>query len=56
MLKECKVCLGEHDVDIHAATLSVRNWCHFDVTKWLEDETVLPIFEAEEPVLATVAA
>jgi hypothetical protein len=29
---ECAVCLGEHDYDIHAATLSVRQWFREQVT------------------------
>ena len=30
---ECRVCLGEHDEEIHAATLSVRSWFRDEVTK-----------------------
>ena len=30
---ECPVCFGEHDDDIHAATLSVRQWFREEVTK-----------------------
>jgi len=30
---ECSVCLGEHDEEIHAATLSVRSWFREEVTK-----------------------
>jgi len=30
---ECPVCLGEHDEEIHAATLSVRSWFRDEVTK-----------------------
>ena len=30
---ECSVCLGEHDAEIHAATLSVRRWFRDEVTK-----------------------
>ncbi len=30
---ECSVCLGEHDDEIHAATLSVRSWFRDEVTK-----------------------
>jgi hypothetical protein len=30
---ECSVCLGEHDEEIHAATLSVRGWFRDEVTK-----------------------
>ena len=30
---ECSVCLGEHDDEIHSATLSVRRWFRDEVTK-----------------------
>ena len=30
---ECPVCFGEHDDEIHAATLSVRQWFREEVTK-----------------------
>ena len=30
---ECSICLGEHDEEIHAATLSVRGWFRDEVTK-----------------------
>jgi len=32
-VNECSVCLGEHDDEIHAATLSVRGWFRDEVTK-----------------------
>ena len=51
MLKECKICLGEHDDEIHNATLNVHTWFQFQVTKWLEEEPVVPIFD-----VATTAA
>jgi hypothetical protein len=56
MRNECKICLGEHDDDIHAATLSVHAWFHTEVTKWLEEEPVLPIFDVDGNVLTTNAA
>jgi hypothetical protein len=31
--KECPVCLGEHEEQIHDATLSVRQWFRGEVTK-----------------------
>ncbi|MGA2722238.1 MAG: hypothetical protein ABSG79_07460 [Bryobacteraceae bacterium] len=31
--KECPVCLGQHDEQIHDATLSVRQWFRGEVTK-----------------------
>jgi hypothetical protein len=30
---ECRICLGTHDEEIHAATLSVRAWFREEVTK-----------------------
>ena len=30
---ECRICLGPHDDEIHAATLSVRQWFREEVTK-----------------------
>ena len=30
---ECRICLGPHDEEIHAATLSVRRWFRDEVTK-----------------------
>ena len=30
---ECRICLGPHDDEIHAATLSVRRWFREEVTK-----------------------
>jgi hypothetical protein len=36
-LRECKTCLGEHDDEIHAATLHVHEWFHYQVVKNLED-------------------
>ena len=56
MLKECKICLGEHSDEIHAATLSVRNWFHFQVTRWLDQDPAAPVFEVPEEVLVTTAA
>jgi hypothetical protein len=33
--KTCKVCLVEHDEEIHAATLSLRQWLREKVTRIL---------------------
>jgi len=35
-LVECRVCLGQHDDEIHAATLSVHRWFRGEVTKSFE--------------------
>jgi hypothetical protein len=56
MLNECKICLGEHNDEIHEATQNVRGWFHFQVTKWLEDEPVLPVFDAQGDLEAVAAA
>jgi hypothetical protein len=31
--KECPVCLGQHEEQVHDATLSVRQWFRGEVTK-----------------------
>jgi hypothetical protein len=36
--KICNVCLDEHDDAIHAATLSVHQWFHDQVTLGLYDD------------------
>jgi len=37
-LTECQICLGEHDDDIHTATLDVHAWFHYQVTKYFEED------------------
>jgi hypothetical protein len=32
-VKECRICLGQHEEEIHDATLSVRQWFRGEVTK-----------------------
>ena len=32
----CRVCLGEHDAEIHAATLRIRGWFRDQVTMTLK--------------------
>ncbi len=45
----CNVCLVEHDEDIHAATLSVHDWVHEQVTQGFhEDLEDQPVEEREE--------
>lgn len=34
----CKICLVEHDPEIHEATLGVRRWFAREVTKYFDDE------------------
>ena len=31
--RDCRICLGPHDEEIHEATLSVRRWFRDEVTK-----------------------
>ncbi len=33
--RECPVCLGQHEDEIHTATLRVRRWFRVEVTKGL---------------------
>jgi len=37
-MKDCKVCLVQHDDEIHAATLSVREWFREEVTQSFYEE------------------
>jgi hypothetical protein len=34
----CRICLVEHDPEIHEATLGVRRWFAYEVTKYFADE------------------
>jgi hypothetical protein len=36
--KHCKVCLVEHDEEIHAATLSLKQWFREKVTRAFQPE------------------
>lgn len=38
--KDCRVCLGEHDEDIHAATVAVHAWFRGHVTRYFEEDDV----------------
>jgi len=33
---DCRVCMGAHDDEIHAATVAVRRWFRGEVTKSFE--------------------
>ena len=35
---DCRVCLGEHDDDIHSATLDVHAWYRARVTRYFEKD------------------
>ena len=37
MAQECKVCLTQHDEEIHGATNRVHRWFRAQVTKYLQD-------------------
>jgi len=36
--RDCRVCLGEHDDDIHSATLDVHAWYRARVTRYFEKD------------------
>jgi len=49
----CKVCLLPHDEEIHAATLSVREWHRWEVVKGFEGvEEDVPAEEAAAYLVA----
>jgi hypothetical protein len=37
----CKVCMGPHDEEIHAATVSIRLWFRSQVTRYFYEEALL---------------
>jgi len=46
--KDCRVCFGEHDDEIHAATVSVRAWHRSQVIRGLGRLAAIPIPPIEE--------
>ena len=38
---ECPVCLGQHDEEIHAATVAVHRWFRAEVTKSFEPPVLM---------------
>jgi len=49
MTQDCKVCLAQHDEEIHAATARVLGWFRAQVPKHLYDATDDPMLsEAKE--------
>jgi len=48
---ECKVCLTDHDEELHQATLDLREWHRYQVTKYFEYTDV-----DESPAVAVTAA
>ena len=55
-MKDCTVCLVQHDDEIHAATLSVHSWFHQQVTQGFYDEPEdVPMVVEPDPVTVAVA-
>jgi hypothetical protein len=49
MTQDCKVCMAQHDEEIHAATNRVLGWFRAQVTKHLHDAADDPMLsEGEE--------
>lgn len=38
--RECRVCMGEHDEDIHSATVDVHAWFRGRVTRYFAEEDI----------------
>jgi hypothetical protein len=34
--RECRICMGEHDAEIHRATVEVHAWYRWEVTKYFD--------------------
>jgi hypothetical protein len=49
MTQACKICLVQHDEEIHDATNRVHGWFRAKVTKYLHDA-------ADDPAVSEVAA
>jgi hypothetical protein len=57
MTQVCKVCLAQHDEEIHAATSSLHGWFRAQVTKHLRDAADDPMLtEAKEPAAPQLSA
>ena len=54
--KICRVCLLEHDDEIHAATLSIRDWFHAQVVRNFYFDCETAASDSQEEVLAVVMA
>jgi hypothetical protein len=50
--KSCRICLVEHDEQIHAATVSIHEWLHEQVMLSLYDFTEAPVPEPLPEYLA----
>jgi len=53
--RPCKVCLIQHDEEIHAATISVHAWFHDQVTQGFFEELEQPAAPPEAQVEMQVA-
>ncbi len=51
LMKDCKICLVQHDDEIHAATLSVRGWFHQQVIQGFYEEEEEAISDLESDLL-----
>lgn len=52
-MPECKVCLGPHEEEIHAATVRVMEWFRWEVTRgFAEDEEAVTQEETATPIVA----
>ena len=49
--RTCRICLVEHDEEIHAATLNVHVWFHDQVTQGFHDEPEVPPVAEPQPEL-----
>lgn len=52
---ECKVCLAPHDDEIHDATLRVKKWFRYQVTRSFQEHSELDASAQAEPLPAPLA-
>jgi hypothetical protein len=53
--RPCKICLVQHDDEIHEATLSVRGWFRDQVTQGFYEEPEVLVEQPETLVASQVA-
>jgi hypothetical protein len=52
-MQECRVCLGPHEEEIHAATVRVMEWFRWEVTRsFVEEEEAAMQEETATPIVA----
>jgi hypothetical protein len=56
MTQVCKICLAQHDEEIHAATDRVHGWFRAQVTNHLDDAADYPLLSAREELAAQLNA